>query len=331
MLPRARRASRAPSPSRRTPRPPRSPPAGPSCSDADRVRERDELDLLPAQRRHACPSGRSLAASIAAMPQRVASTRSNAVGVPPRWTWPSTVARVSKPVRASTSRSSTLPDAAEALVAELVLVAARASRASPRAGSRPRRPRRSRSSARARGGASDGRQTSSMSNGRSGIRITSAPPAMPGVEGDPARVPAHHLHDQDPVVALGGRVQPVDRVGRDLHGGVEAERHVRAVRGRCRSSSARRAPARRASCSSARPPSVSSPPIAISPSSEQRLHVLPDPLEPRPRASNGLVRDEREDRAAAGQDPAHRLDRELDRGFPRAARASRAEAEIACP
>ena len=34
-------------------------------------------------------------ASAAATPKRVASTRSNAVGVPPRWTWPRIVIRVS--------------------------------------------------------------------------------------------------------------------------------------------------------------------------------------------------------------------------------------------
>ena len=48
----------------------------------------------------------------------------------------------------------------------------------------------------------------------------------PGVRRDPARVPAHHLDDHHAVVALGGRVQAVDRVGRDLHRGVEAEREV---------------------------------------------------------------------------------------------------------
>ena len=45
----------------------------------------------------------------------------------------------------------------------------------------------------------------------------------PGVEGDPAGVAAHDLDDQDPVVALGGGVQPIDRVGRDLDSGLEAE------------------------------------------------------------------------------------------------------------
>src|SRR5215218_8592665 len=47
-----------------------------------------------------CPS---CTASIAARPNRVASTRSNADGVPPRWTWPRTTARASRPVRSSTS------------------------------------------------------------------------------------------------------------------------------------------------------------------------------------------------------------------------------------
>ena len=49
----------------------------------------------------------------------------------------------------------------------------------PRAARRPRPRPRSRRSARGSGGAGSDRQTSSMSNGRSGMRITSAPPAMP--------------------------------------------------------------------------------------------------------------------------------------------------------
>ena len=39
----------------------------------------------------------------------MASTRSKAVGVPPRWTWPRTVARASWPVRSSISASSQWP------------------------------------------------------------------------------------------------------------------------------------------------------------------------------------------------------------------------------
>ena len=47
-----------------------------------------------------------------------------------------------------------------------------------------------------------------------------------GVAGDPAGVAAHHLDDDHAVVRLRGRVQAVDRVGRDLHRGLEAEREV---------------------------------------------------------------------------------------------------------
>ena len=43
---------------------------------------------------------------------------------------------------------------------------------------------------------------------------------------DPARVAAHHLDDHDAVVRLGGRMEPVDRLGSDPDGRVEAERVV---------------------------------------------------------------------------------------------------------
>jgi hypothetical protein len=46
---------------------------------------------------------------MAAMPKRVARMRSKAVGVPPRWTWPRIVTRVSNPVRSSMSRATRLP------------------------------------------------------------------------------------------------------------------------------------------------------------------------------------------------------------------------------
>jgi hypothetical protein len=51
-------------------------------------------------------------------------------------------------------------------------------------------------------------------------------PGDPGVRRDPPRVPAHDLEDDHAVVRLGGRVEPVDRVGADLHRGVEPEREV---------------------------------------------------------------------------------------------------------
>ncbi len=46
------------------------------------------------------------------------------------------------------------------------------------------------------------------------------------VQRDPAGMAAHDLAHHHAVVALGGGVQAVDRVRRDLHRGVEAERHV---------------------------------------------------------------------------------------------------------
>ena len=46
------------------------------------------------------------------------------------------------------------------------------------------------------------------------------------VQRDPACMPAHHFDDQRPVMAFRGRVQPVDRLHGDVHGGVEAERVV---------------------------------------------------------------------------------------------------------
>ena len=44
--------------------------------------------------------------------------------------------------------------------------------------------------------------------------------------GDVAHVPSHELGHEDPVVALGGGVEPVQGVGRDLHGGLEPEGHL---------------------------------------------------------------------------------------------------------
>ena len=53
-----------------------------------------------------CPTCPSWAAIVACNPKRVASTRSNEVGVPPRCTWPRTVVRTSLPVRRSSSSPS---------------------------------------------------------------------------------------------------------------------------------------------------------------------------------------------------------------------------------
>ena len=44
-----------------------------------------------------------------------------------------------------------------------------------------------------------------------------------GVQGDPSGVASHHFDDDDALVGFGSRVQPVDRIGCELHGGVESE------------------------------------------------------------------------------------------------------------
>ena len=61
---------------------------------AQRLLERNLDDLCAAQRDHA-PKRPPATASSAATPKRVASTRSNATGVPPRCTWPRIVTRLS--------------------------------------------------------------------------------------------------------------------------------------------------------------------------------------------------------------------------------------------
>ena len=94
------------------------------------------------------PHPPAFARSMAARPIRVASTRSNAAGVPPRCTWPSIVTRVSNPVRCSISRRDEVGDAAEAHVAEPFVACSATGRACPPRHRRPRPPRRSRTSCR---------------------------------------------------------------------------------------------------------------------------------------------------------------------------------------
>ncbi len=47
--------------------------------------------IAPARSATMVPNCRSCTAARASAPNRVANTRSNAVGDPPRWMWPSTV------------------------------------------------------------------------------------------------------------------------------------------------------------------------------------------------------------------------------------------------
>src|SRR4051812_13166677 len=116
--------------------------------------------------------------SAAWTPKRVASTRSNAVGVPPRWMWPSTVERVSKPVAFSINSAICCPippsrmwpnSSSFSLIFDspAASLAPSATTTMEKFTSRVlcRRVMCS--------------QTRSISMGRSGMRITSAPPAMP--------------------------------------------------------------------------------------------------------------------------------------------------------
>jgi hypothetical protein len=68
--------------------------------------------------------------------------------------------------------------------------------------------------------------TRSTSYSISGIRQTWAPPASAEVRRDPSGVAAHDLDDHDALVALGGGVQPLERLGHHLDRGGEADRHL---------------------------------------------------------------------------------------------------------
>ena len=50
-----------------------------------------------------------------------------------------------------------------------------------------------------------------------------------GVQGDPARMPAHHLHQHDALVRFGRAVQPIDGVGGDGQRGIEPESDIGAI------------------------------------------------------------------------------------------------------
>ena len=113
----------------------------------------------------------------------------------------------------------------------------------------------------------------------------------PRMHGDPPGVPPHHLDDQHPMVGVGGGVEPIDRLHRDVDRGVEAE----GVVGR-REVVVDRLwyPDDRHPCSEWRrvaAPSVSSPPIAISPSTPAAARFAAIRSGP-PSWANGLVREE---------------------------------------
>ena len=135
-------------------------------------------------------------------------------------------------------------------------------------------------------------QTRSMSNWLLGDQDHVGAAGEAGVEGDPAGVAAHHLDDQDPVVAVGGGVQAVDRLHRDVDRGVEAEGVVggaEVVVDRLRHPDDVDAVPPR--CSREAAPSVSSPPIAIRPSTPSAARFSAIRSAP-PSSAKGLVREE---------------------------------------
>ena len=162
-----------------------------------------------------------------------------------------------------------------------------------------------------------------MSKGRSGIRITSAPPASPEWR---AIQPAWR-----PITST--------TITRSWDSAVVCSRSMASV-AICTAVSKPKVmsvPARSLSivfgtpitgrpcspCRRAAAPSVSSPPIAISPSRPRGVERRRGSRSGPSSRLNGLVRDEPQDRAAARQDPARRLDREVLVKRPRSARASR--------
>ena len=141
------------------------------------------------------------------------------------------------------------------------------------------------------------------------------------IQRNPARIAAHHLDDHDPAVRFGGRVQPIDRVGRERHRGVEPETVRRAddvVVDRLRAR-------RRAGCRALQNwwamASVPSPPMTTSASSPilwnistTRSEYTRGPSEVATDAANGLPRvDRAEDRAAEAQDAGDVARRQLAR------------------
>ncbi len=244
------------------------------------------------------------------MPKRVASTRSNAVGVPPRWVWPSTVVRVSKPVRDSISPSSRCPipprrscpnSSVPALTVSIVPSRGSApSATTTMENDRPREWRREIS-----------RHTSSTSNGRSGIRITSAPPARPECS---AIQPAWRPITSTTITRLWlsavvcrrsmASVATCSAVSKPKVRSV-APRSLSIVLGTPTTGTSC------SECSRAAAPSVSSPADGDQPVDVQALQVALEHRRPVV-ALEGVGARGAEDRPAAREDPPRRLDRELE-------------------
>src|SRR5215469_8677543 len=244
----------------------------------------------PSRRTGATPASPLSSRSVAATPSRVAQIRSTADGVPPRWRWPSTVTRVSNPVSCSIRRLSPSP------------TPRRESWTWPNASVVPSSPLRSRPTRQAPSATtmmlkslpSPRRRwrcltTSSISTGNSGMMTRSAPPASP---------PANATHPvsrpmtsttmtrwcADAVVCRRSRPSTTipTAVSKPMQKSV-ADRSLSMVLG---TPTTRNPP----SCSARATDRVSSPPMATSPSTPNRLRVAR--TRAMPSASFiGLVRD----------------------------------------
>ena len=211
-------------------------------------------------------------------------------------------------------------------MAELVLAARSSPPWSPRAASRPRPPRRSRSSARARAGGGSGGRPRRCRTAARGSRITSAPPASPECS---AIQPAWRPITSTTITRLWLSAVVCSRsIASVATCTAVSNPNVMSVPPRSLSivfgtpSTGRSCSA----CSLAAAPSVSSPPIAIRPSrsSERRFSRI---------RSGAVVARERvrargaEDRAAARQDAARGLHRQLLEGVLERAAPAVAEAD----
>ena len=130
------------------------------------------------------------------------------------------------------------------------------------------------------------------------------------VERDPPCVATHDLDHHHPVVRLGGRVEAVDRLGRDVEGGVEAEGHVgcgEVVVDRLRHAQHRQPVAFVQAGGDAERVLAADrdQPVEV-----ERLHRLADPFGP-VLALERVGAGGAEDGPAARQDAARRLDRQL--------------------
>jgi len=184
--------------------------------------------MAPACNATIVPNAPSCTASIAAIPKRVARTRSNAVGVPPALNVTEHGdARVEAGALADLLGEH-VADTAEPHVTELVGLAG---------GQHDRALLRLRAF-----GDDDDRCVATLlvtldevlahpldvefSFRHEHLRRTACDPR---VDGDPSGMTAHDLADQHSVVRLGGGVQPVDGIHGDLHRGVEPEGHLGAA------------------------------------------------------------------------------------------------------